>query len=287
MDWGAWLKERGSFGRVDQVISLRWLQNCWNHAAGGRCDTYYTCGYLCLWCCMGFCFLSPLQYFPNSRSDPGKKRGKCKRLLRGRVEQTEFGDSLGMAVGWISVKDWMCVFPQIHGWKPCPPPWDEPLGGEQGQMRPWGWGPWDEINVLERRDTRELVFLSREEIAWRGPSASHRPNRGHPGLGPPAPRTVGKWISVVWAAPSAVSVLCPQWTDTVRKREWSGFSAGSGGEESPCNAGDLSSIPGLGRSPGEGKGYPLQYSCLENPLEGGAWWAIVHGVPKSQTRLSD
>ena len=56
---------------------------------------------------------------------------------------------------------------------------------------------------------------------------------------------------------------------------------------SACNAGDLGSIPGLGRSPGEGNGNPLQYSCLENPMDGGAWWATVHGVPKSWTRLSD
>ena len=56
---------------------------------------------------------------------------------------------------------------------------------------------------------------------------------------------------------------------------------------STCNAGDLGSIPGSGRSPGEGNGNPLQYSCLENPMDGGAWWATVHGVAKSQTRLSD
>ena len=45
--------------------------------------------------------------------------------------------------------------------------------------------------------------------------------------------------------------------------------------------------PGSGRSPGEGNGNPLQYSCLENPMDGGAWWATVHGVTKSRTRLSD
>ena len=56
---------------------------------------------------------------------------------------------------------------------------------------------------------------------------------------------------------------------------------------SACNAGDLGSIPGLGRSPGEGNGNPLQYSCLENPMDRGAWWAAVHGVAKSWTRLSD
>ena len=49
------------------------------------------------------------------------------------------------------------------------------------------------------------------------------------------------------------------------------------------NVGDLGSIPGLGRFPGDGNGNPLQYSCLENPMGGGAWWATVHGVAKSQT----
>ena len=51
--------------------------------------------------------------------------------------------------------------------------------------------------------------------------------------------------------------------------------------------GDPGSIPGSGRSPGEGNGNPLQHSCLENPMDGGAWWAAVHGVAKSWTRLSD
>ena len=57
-------------------------------------------------------------------------------------------------------------------------------------------------------------------------------------------------------------------------------------KESACHAGDLGSIPGLGRSSGEGKGYPLQYSCLENPMGRGAWWAAVRGVARSQTRLN-
>ena len=52
------------------------------------------------------------------------------------------------------------------------------------------------------------------------------------------------------------------------------------------NAGDRASVPGSGRSPGEGNGNPLQYSCLENPMDGEDWWATVHGVAKSQTRLS-
>ena len=57
-----------------------------------------------------------------------------------------------------------------------------------------------------------------------------------------------------------------------------GFPGGSDGKESDCNVGDLSSIPGWGRSPGEENGYPLQYSCLENSLARGAWWATVHGI---------
>ena len=60
------------------------------------------------------------------------------------------------------------------------------------------------------------------------------------------------------------------------------FPFGSAGEESSCNAGDLGSIPGLGRSPEEGNGYPLQYSGLENSRD-----CIVHGVAKSQTQLSN
>ena len=56
------------------------------------------------------------------------------------------------------------------------------------------------------------------------------------------------------------------------------FPGGSDSEESACNAGDLGSIPGLGKSPGVGKGNPLQYSCLENPMYRGAWRATVHGV---------
>ena len=66
-----------------------------------------------------------------------------------------------------------------------------------------------------------------------------------------------------------------------------GSPGGSEVKASACNAGDLGSIPGSGRSPGEGNGNLLQYSCLENPMDGGAWWATVHGVAKSQTRLSN
>ena len=65
------------------------------------------------------------------------------------------------------------------------------------------------------------------------------------------------------------------------------FLGGSDGKAPAYNVGDLGWIPGSGRSPGEGNGNPLQYSCLENPMDGGSWLATVHGVAKSRTRLSD
>ena len=61
-----------------------------------------------------------------------------------------------------------------------------------------------------------------------------------------------------------------------------GLPCGSAGKESPCNVGDLGAIPGLGRSPGEGKGYPLQYSGLENSVD-----CMVHGVANNKTQVSD
>ena len=66
-----------------------------------------------------------------------------------------------------------------------------------------------------------------------------------------------------------------------------GFPGGLAGNESACSAGDLGSIPGLGISPGEGNGNPLQYSCLENSMNRGPWQATVCVVPKSQTQLRD
>ena len=72
-------------------------------------------------------------------------------------------------------------------------------------------------------------------------------------------------------------------TDPIEK----GFPGSLDGKASAYNVGDPGLIPGSGRSPGEGNGNPLQHSCLENPMDQGAWWATVCGVAKSQTRLSD
>ena len=77
------------------------------------------------------------------------------------------------------------------------------------------------------------------------------------------------------------------WSRLMEPQGVMGFPGGSDGKESACNAGHPDSIPGLGRCPGEGHGNPLQYSCLENSTDRGAWWATVHGVARSWTRLSD
>ena len=66
-----------------------------------------------------------------------------------------------------------------------------------------------------------------------------------------------------------------------------GFPGGLDGKASACNMGELGLIPGAGRSPGEENGNPLQYSCLENPMDRGGWYVTVSGVAKSQTRLND
>ena len=74
----------------------------------------------------------------------------------------------------------------------------------------------------------------------------------------------------------------------LRANKWDlGFPGGSEVKASAWNVGDQGSIPGSGRSPGEGNGNQRQYSCLENPMEGEAWYTTVHGVTNSQTQLSD
>ena len=70
-------------------------------------------------------------------------------------------------------------------------------------------------------------------------------------------------------------------------RSYGGFPVGSGGMKSVCNVEDPGSIPGSGRSPGEGNGNPLQHSHLGNPMDRGAWWATVNGITKSQKQLSN
>ena len=73
---------------------------------------------------------------------------------------------------------------------------------------------------------------------------------------------------------------------SVTSREW-GFPGGTDSKQSACKVGDLGLIPRSGRSPGEGNGNPFQYSCLENSMDRGAWWATVHGIAKNWTPLND
>ena len=82
------------------------------------------------------------------------------------------------------------------------------------------------------------------------------------------------------AIPPSLNFLSPSFLPQLTNL---GLPGGSDSKESVCNAGDPGLIPGLGRSPGEGNGNPLQYSCLENPMDGGTWRATVHGAAKSQT----
>ena len=123
---------------------------------------------------------------------------------------------------------------------------------------------------------------------------------GDPGSIPGSGRSPGERIGSVQFSRSVVSdFFATPWTAACQAslsitNSWSvlkfwvpipvflGFSCGSARKESTCNVGDLGSIPGLGRSLGEGKGYPLQYSGLENSMD-----CIVHGVTKSRTRLTD
>ena len=111
--------------------------------------------------------------------------------------------------------------------------------------------------------------------------------------------TYNKYISQVWDRDASLvglwwgpsSRLCLILSSQSRKKATL-FSdraslAGSDGKESACSAGDLGSIPGSGRSSREGNGNPLQYSCLENPMDRGAWQAAFHGVTKSQIWLND
>ena len=94
------------------------------------------------------------------------------------------------------------------------------------------------------------------------------------------------WVSAVTSnLPSPDPYPCPElFPPLVNNR---GFPGGSDNKVSAFNVGDLGLIPGAGRSSGEGNGNLLQYSCLENSMDGGAWWAAVHGVAKSRTRLID
>ena len=118
------------------------------------------------------------------------------------------------------------------------------------------------------------------KIPWRRqwqPTPVLLPGESHGGRSLVGYSPWGRRVGHDWATSLSLSVLF----------EYHSVYGGLDGKASAYNAGDPGSIPGLGRSPGEGNGNPLQYSCLKNPMDGGAWLATVHGVEKSRTRLSD
>ena len=100
----------------------------------------------------------------------------------------------------------------------------------------------------------------------------------------PALRTtiVSRYYAIcdMWLISSEALKKKSRWLSLLEGNHFTGLPWWLSGKESVCQAGDPCLIPGLERSPGEGNGYPLQYSCLENPTDGGAWWATVHGVMK-------
>ena len=101
----------------------------------------------------------------------------------------------------------------------------------------------------------------------------------------PSISSTNRWILCHWVTREA---LWPYIHIYIYLQLWlRAFSGGSDCKESACNAGDLGLIPGLGKSAGEGKGYPLQYSCLENSMDRGALCATVHGVANNWTQLSN
>ena len=132
------------------------------------------------------------------------------------------------------------------------------IEGRRGRVNR-GWDGWKESRIQWTR-----VSANSEDGEGQGSLACYR-----------------AWVTNSW-------IQLSDWTTMLMVLNISvGFPGGSDGKEPACNSGDPDSIPGLGRSPGKGNGNPLQYSCLENPMDRGAWPATVHGVAKSWTWLSN
>ena len=174
-------------------------------------------------------------------------------------------------------------------------PWTQEPGGLQhigSQRAQHNWSNWARTHAwfqwfewqAKRVLTRELLKISiHQNIVipgpWEAPLNSHPVSKSMASL----VAQLVKNLPAMQETPndSWVGKIC--WRrDRLPSPVFLGFPGGSDGKESACNVGDLGLIPGLGRSPGEGKGYPLQYSGLENSMD-----CIVHGVAKSQTGLSN
>ena len=162
---------------------------------------------------------------------------------------------------------------------------------------------------LEERIKECVLFASRDDIARGWLSVSHKES-SHQGRDQPAPwsqtsnlqncekqillfKPLSLWCFVMAAGAKTGATMELTFLSNIPNVFFTilchflDLSGSSGGKESVCNAGDPGSIPGSGRSPRQGNGNPLQYSCLKNPMDRGAWRATVHQVTKRRPRLSN
>ena len=169
---------------------------------------------------------------------------------------------------------------------PTNPSWRRSVLGVHWKDWCWSWNS----NTLAT-SCEELTHWKRP-WCWEGLGAGGEgDDRGWDGWMASLTRWAWVWVnSRSWWWTGRPGVLWFMWSQRVGHNWATDLNWTDGGSEvkaSACNVGDMGSIPGLGRSTGEGNVNPLQYSCLENPMDRGAWWATVHGVAKSQTQLSD
>ena len=108
-----------------------------------------------------------------------------------------------------------------------------------------------------------------------------------PSINPLSPSLAGGFFTTKLPGKLYIKTKTKNKNKKLKKSHSKGFTGDSMAENLPANAGDMGSIPGWGGSPAEGNGNPLQDSCLENPMDRGAWQATVHGVAESWTQLSD
>ena len=142
------------------------------------------------------------------------------------------------------------------------------------------------LNPAHQKSVRNPLWESTFPLLGKSPVGRQFPSTSQGGEetgGPSSPGSEQRWAGALGKRRS-LQLKTPylqRWNFTKAPRS----PHSSVGKESTCIAGDLGSIPGSGRFPGEGNGNPLEYSCLENPMDKGAWQATVHGVPRARYKL--
>ena len=158
-------------------------------------------------------------------------------------------------------------------WTPLPPPSQyHPSGSSQCTS------PKDPVSNLDWRFVSYIILYM---------FPCHSPNSSHLLSLPQSPKDCSMHLCLFCCLAQGYHYHISKFHIYVLVYTVLGFSGGSEVKVSVCNTGDPGSIPGLGRSPGEGNGNPLQYPCPENLMDRGTWWITVHGVAKSRARLSD